>query len=490
MPWSKKNAQRSVRPIKYCVVFLSLFAAANGFAGSWSVSTTTDKMTDETRTSISSYSINTLDGWLRRGKVKLAYSCGSGFYLWAHDMGFVLGGGIRRARIDNRDAIELRFSTWDSNNDGMSMRSRTYLGSNPDSISELEKFSPHLIYVEDHSTKYSSYYSYHREDDFLLLEQMMAGNRMQLEVVLFNTKNRRQIAQFDLSGFTSAISQCPKPNIITRRDEKIVATERARAAEEIRLEQLEAKRREAAKRAEEKKRRQEEDERRYGRIWKVIRDARLHPIVTNYYEEQLPGMTDSEISAAEVEWARQVDRFVDFEESADELSSEYTPFKGCNGKKRCLKSRTAKYEKSMSQLMTEYSDVTNLIAFSPYVHDCGKRPYSADLPYWPFSKKLDEACLRTQSLSDYKEVAQCELLNDGEERQYDSYGDSYSQLVAATQEHLVALGFEVGTVDGELNDQTRLAIQQYQLSVGLRESGLPSKALLENIEKDVEAVCS
>jgi hypothetical protein len=129
-----------------------------------------------------------------------------------------------------------------------------------------------------------------------------------------------------------------------------------------------------------------------------------------------------------------------------------------------------RYEESLVRLVEEYADISSILSFSAYLHECGKTEgYLSEA-----HKVLDDTCLPTKllakSLGNYEKVSLCDVITGGGERQYDSYGDSYSQLVAAIQEHLLVLGFEVGAVDGELNDKTKLAIQQYQVSAGLPES--------------------
>jgi hypothetical protein len=70
-----------------------------------------------------------------------------------------------------------------------------------------------------------------------------------------------------------------------------------------------------------------------------------------------------------------------------------------------------------------------------------------------------------------------------------STDDGYFRLIVRTQEGLRNLGFEVGEVNGNLNDLTKRAIRQYQEYAGQNVSGLASNNLLTNMEKTFKLVC-
>jgi hypothetical protein len=53
------------------------------------------------------------------------------------------------------------------------------------------------------------------------------------------------------------------------------------------------------------------------------------------------------------------------------------------------------------------------------------------------------------------------------------------RLAADTQEALLALGFDIGEVDGQIGTSTRDAIRDFERSQGRKPSGKPSPELLE-----------
>ena len=155
---------------------------------SWEVISSTDQMSGKTSKFIISYSNNILKGWLRDGRVLVGYTCGGGIYLRANDLGFQIDdidcGSYScsrlqyvRVKFDDEPPERIRFSVWEKNNDGMS----------------LIKESP---------------YRSGRNDEEFLIQEMKASNTMLIEVALFGTKGREQIATFDLKGFTIAFDQC------------------------------------------------------------------------------------------------------------------------------------------------------------------------------------------------------------------------------------------------------------------------------------------
>lgn len=154
---------------------------------SWSYHQSKDEMSGKVTGYITSYSKNTLNGWLRNGKVMLGYACGQGFYVRANDIGFTIDDldcnqywckrtHYARVKFDDGSTSDIGFSVWEDNNDGMS----------------LQKLSG---YPE-------------RDNESFLINSMKAGTTMYLELELFNTKGNQQIAEFDLIGFTKAFSQC------------------------------------------------------------------------------------------------------------------------------------------------------------------------------------------------------------------------------------------------------------------------------------------
>ena len=56
-------------------------------------------------------------------------------------------------------------------------------------------------------------------------------------------------------------------------------------------------------------------------------------------------------------------------------------------------------------------------------------------------------------------------------------------LQVDTQEALVALGYEIGEIDGAIGTKTRTAILRFQSTHGLKADGEPSAALLERMRQ-------
>jgi hypothetical protein len=56
-------------------------------------------------------------------------------------------------------------------------------------------------------------------------------------------------------------------------------------------------------------------------------------------------------------------------------------------------------------------------------------------------------------------------------------------LAAATQEALIALGYEIGEIDGVIGSKTRKAIRTFQRSQGVEASGAVSEALIESMKR-------
>lgn len=161
-------------------------SAAN--ANSWKVHVSTDQMSGETSKYLVSYSINTLRGWLQSGRILLGYSCGGNIYLRANDLGFQIDDidcgsysckrlQYARVKFDSEPPESIYFDVWDGNNDGMTLIGRR-------------------------NSRNA------RGDKEYFLRNMKSANTMLLELVLFGTKGKEQIAEFDLNGFTSAFGQC------------------------------------------------------------------------------------------------------------------------------------------------------------------------------------------------------------------------------------------------------------------------------------------
>jgi hypothetical protein len=56
-------------------------------------------------------------------------------------------------------------------------------------------------------------------------------------------------------------------------------------------------------------------------------------------------------------------------------------------------------------------------------------------------------------------------------------------LQVDTQEALIALGYEIGEIDGAIGTKTRTAIRSFQTSHGLKSDGEPSAALLQRMRR-------
>ncbi len=57
------------------------------------------------------------------------------------------------------------------------------------------------------------------------------------------------------------------------------------------------------------------------------------------------------------------------------------------------------------------------------------------------------------------------------------------QLRVDTQEALLALGYEIGDIDGIVGSQTRKAIRSFEKAQGLQATGKPSPAVLERMRR-------
>lgn len=154
----------------------------------WRFHESVDKMSGEKSQFIFSNSKNTLNGWLRPGKVLLGYSCtNKQIYVRANDLGFHMDdfdcseyGCSRpqytRAKFDDKPPQNLVFDIWDDDHDGMSLTNKRNInGLTPDEY---------------------------------MLSAMKSSNELLLELKLFNTKGVPQIAEFSLQGFSSNLSKC------------------------------------------------------------------------------------------------------------------------------------------------------------------------------------------------------------------------------------------------------------------------------------------
>ena len=167
----------------FVVSFFSFLPATQSqpSKSSWDYYETKDKMTGKIdQRFIVSYSENELKGWLKKGKIVLAYSCGSGFYVRANDIGFHTDNidcnsfgcsstQYARIKFDEDPPFDVSFTVWEGNNDGMSL---------------------------------------HHGYQTVIIYKMKKGSRMFLELELFFTKGEQQIAEFNLNGFTKAFNRC------------------------------------------------------------------------------------------------------------------------------------------------------------------------------------------------------------------------------------------------------------------------------------------
>ena len=165
---------------------LSIALPAAASANSWLVRNSTDRMSGKVTKYLYSDSKNILQGWHRSGKLLLGYTCGDQIYVRANNIGFHVDGsgsiyGCRRlqyarVKFDNEPPKHVQFCVWRDNRDGMSFEGRRY--------SSLDLSQEQI------------------------LQKMKTSKVMLVEVTLFNTKGKKQIAEFDLTGFTVAFNQC------------------------------------------------------------------------------------------------------------------------------------------------------------------------------------------------------------------------------------------------------------------------------------------
>lgn len=149
----------------------------------WSTTTQRHEMDGTSNYYATTTSQNTLNGWLQDGRILLGYDCQDrDLYIRANGLGFhtddIYTGSGRlerfqavRVKIDDGATEHEEFQVWPDNNDGMTLRGSS---------------------VETRS----------------LLSKMKQGILMRVEVTLFNTKGREQVARFSLMGFTAATQWC------------------------------------------------------------------------------------------------------------------------------------------------------------------------------------------------------------------------------------------------------------------------------------------
>ena len=145
---------------------------------SWNYYEIKDKMTGKIdQRYIVSYSENELKGWLKKGKILLGYTCGSGFYVRANDIGFHTDNidcnsfgcsstQYSSIKFDEDPPFNVSFTVWEENNDVMAR--------NPG-------YQTPILYT------------------------MKTGSRLFFELELFFTKGEQQIAEFNLNGFLESV---------------------------------------------------------------------------------------------------------------------------------------------------------------------------------------------------------------------------------------------------------------------------------------------
>lgn len=144
----------------------------------WEVNIYIDDMTGKKTYFATTYSQNILHGWLSKGKLMLGYQ-DEQLYIVADDLGFetddsefsgsqYIAKQYVREKVDDGDVCTITFQIWNKNHDGM-------------------------------TAGYGS--------SEVLIKKMITGNILFLEVKLFGTKGRRQIAKFSLLGFTKAMQR-------------------------------------------------------------------------------------------------------------------------------------------------------------------------------------------------------------------------------------------------------------------------------------------
>ena len=162
--------------VLFCIVGL-VFPTCSAEAGTWEMITTKDQMSGDISKYVVSHSKNVVGTRYRTGRILLGYSCTGNLYLRANDLGFHIDDYSNRwqfvrVKFDDEPPESHYFRVWKDNRDGMSFWGR----------------SPNF--------------------ELRLIDQMKAANTMLIEVELSLSKGVEKVAEFDLNGFSAAISQC------------------------------------------------------------------------------------------------------------------------------------------------------------------------------------------------------------------------------------------------------------------------------------------
>jgi len=155
----------------------------------WTCAISKDEMTGKKGYFIYTKSKNILHGWLKNEHLILGYN--NGFYVRANNMGFKVEDRdsydhrvhYARMKVDDGETKTFKFNVWEDNNDGMSL-----FGKEGYRSTTLDK---------------------------VWINQMKPGKTLNLEVTLFQTKGRKQLAKFSLMGFTAALNWLERidPNV-------------------------------------------------------------------------------------------------------------------------------------------------------------------------------------------------------------------------------------------------------------------------------------
>lgn len=240
-------------------------------AYTWDVYVSTDRMSGTTSKFIVSYSRNTLEGRFRDGKVMLGYECRDRLiYMRANNLGFHVDRynwrspcerpQHSRIKFDSNPVEYFKFCVWEDDHDGMSLaRSHRHLrvsgqqndrlddlrideldvllnrlltrrqDDEPDDIlnnlkeSDLDYLIDRLVDRMDVdlgddeleglvelNSMLSDLLDDLQSDSKFMIEAMKSSTIMLVEVELYGSEGREQIAEFDLDGFASALNECER----------------------------------------------------------------------------------------------------------------------------------------------------------------------------------------------------------------------------------------------------------------------------------------
>lgn len=182
--------KRKILNLLLCTVFLpfaTISAKSSASQSDWVYSETVDKMSGKVSKSVSSFSKNFVEGWLKKYPIVFVYRCNGGIDLFASDMGFEIDDSkcdedscaslqYTRVKFDNGDPVDMSFEVGDNDNEFMT----------------LEEFNS---YPKRNNIEY-------------LINGMKNSNHLYIEVELFNTKGNQQIVEFPLAGFSNAVKNC------------------------------------------------------------------------------------------------------------------------------------------------------------------------------------------------------------------------------------------------------------------------------------------